>query len=285
MSVSCFSQSKQTYVYAIKGADTLQMDVYTPNFIESQEEVSKPLPALIWMHGGGFMSGSKSNSSERKLATLAAQKGYVAILISYRLSRKNTATGFGCYCSKKDKIATFKMGIIDFLDAASYVSNNHKYFNVDPNRIIAGGSSAGAEVVLNAIYLKNYFLERPQIYNKLKFAGIVSLSGAVLNTRYITASNAIPTVLFHGVEDGLIPYKLGSHHRCNIKKPGYLLMEGSHNIAAKLKALEMSYFLYAVKYGKHEVSMFPFDQMDMIFNFFDQTVFDDKVIQYKQIVK
>lgn len=88
---SIFSQEKSTYIYAIKGNDTLKMDVYTDNTVQQ----SRSRPVLLWMHGGGFSGGTRDNPAEVKLAQFAAKKGYVGISISYRLTRKDSLTGFG----------------------------------------------------------------------------------------------------------------------------------------------------------------------------------------------
>ena len=60
-----------TYTYAIKGMDTLQMDVYTPKKIKKNDS----LPVMLWMHGGGFVGGNRNYPSEVKLAQIAAEKG------------------------------------------------------------------------------------------------------------------------------------------------------------------------------------------------------------------
>src|SRR5690606_23184799 len=153
-----FSQStKRTYTYAIKGLDTLKMDVYTPDVINPADSLG--LPVLLWMHGGGFVSGYRDFPSEVKLAQYAAQNGYLGISISYRLTRKGTKTGFGCECPREEKRQTFKMAAKDYLDAARYVIKNHRYLKADVTKIIAGGSSAGAEAILNAVFMKEFFME------------------------------------------------------------------------------------------------------------------------------
>lgn len=276
-----FSQTKKTYVYSIIGKDTLKLDVYTPDNLTASDS----LPVLIWIHGGSFISGNRDNSSEKKLAEIVTQKGFIGVSISYRLTRKGESTGFGCECTKEEKISTFKNAIIDYLDASLYIYKNSKAFNVDRTKMIAGGSSAGAEVVLNAVYLKDYFLKDSPKYNELKFAGILSLSGAVLTADYINENNAIPTMLFHGTNDRLVPYYSASHHKCDFSKPGYLKLDGSYVIAKKLKELDSSYYLYAVKGGKHEISSIPFEKINIILDFFNQASFNKKKVQTKKVVK
>lgn len=276
-----FSQANMTtYTYAIKGLDTLQMDVYSPKNMKKTDS----LPVMLWMHGGGFSGGGRSFPSEVKLAQLATENGYLGVFISYRLTRKGQQTGFGCDCPKNEKLLTFKNASLDFLDAAKFIYQNKTLMGADTNRIIAGGSSAGAEGMLNAVYMREYFVEDLVAYQEVKFAGVFSLAGAMLNADYITKANALPSAFFHGTEDNLVPYGSAPHHFCAPTRVGYLMLDGSASMVEKLKKLEKPFYLYKVIGGKHEMSSIPFEQLDDVFNFFDQTIFKNETIQTIKIV-
>ncbi len=276
-----WSQNKATYTYAIKGSDTLKLDVHSPENMKPNDS----LPVLLWMHGGGFSGGTRDNTHhEQKLAEYVTTKGYIGISISYRLLRKGTETGFGCDCPKADKLETFKQAGLDYLDAAKFVFDNKTELQIDPTKIIAGGSSAGAEGVLNAVYMKSFFIDDLEHYKDVSFAGVFSLAGALVNAEYITKHNALPTVLFHGTDDNLVPFASAPHHYCSPEKPGYLLLDGSETIAVKLDELETAYYLHKVIGGRHELSSIPFDGLDAVFEFFDKTVLHDEVIQTKKII-
>lgn len=277
-----FSQIEvATYTYAIKGEDTLKLDVYTPKKLKKQDS----LPVLLYMHGGGFAVGNRDYPSEVKLAQLAAEKGYLGVSMSYRLTRKGQKTGFGCDCPKAEKLATFKSAAMDFMDAAKFIYDNHALLGADVNKIIAGGSSAGAEGMLNAVFMREYFVEDLKIYENIKFAGVFSLAGAMVNADYITADNAIPSVFFHGTADHLVPFASAAHHQCKPTKKGYLILDGSSVIVDKLSEFEIPYYFQKVVGGKHESSSIPFDQLDRVFHFFDQTIFNNEIIQTVRIVK
>lgn len=277
-----FSQvNRTTYIYAIKGLDTLKMDVYSPKNITTNDAA----PVLLWMHGGGFVGGSRSNSSEVKLAELAAEHGYLGISISYRLTRKGQLTGFGCDCPKAEKLMTFKHAAIDYLDAAKFIYENKSLLGADTTKIIAGGSSAGAEGMLNAVYMREYFVEDLKNYKNVKFAGVFSLAGALVNADYISKDNALPSVLFHGTADNLVPFASAAHHQCKPEKKGYIMLDGSSTIVDRLVALEMPYYFYKVIGGKHELSNIPFDQMPDVFEFFNKTLFKKQIIQTVRIIK
>lgn len=281
VSTATFSQVKvTTYTYAIKGLDTLKMDVYTPKNAKKVDS----LPVLLWMHGGGFVGGDRTYPSEVRLAQLATEKGYLGVFISYRLTRKGQITGFGCECPKSEKLLTFKNAALDFLDAAKFIQQNSVLLGADVNRIIAGGSSAGAEGMLNAVYMREYFVDDLKPYQHIKFAGVFSLAGAMVNADYITITNALPSAFFHGTDDNLVPFGSAPHHLCAPTKTGYLMLDGSATIVEKLRKLDKPYFLYKVVGGKHELSSIPFDQLGDVFTFFDQTVLKKEVIQTVKIV-
>ena len=274
-----FTQTKSTYTYAIKGNDSLKLDVYRPSNVKELDT----LPVLLWMHGGGFAIGSRDFVNDAQLCNYAAQNGYIGISISYRLLRKAMPTQFGCDCPKEDKLETFKQAAIDYLDAAAFVVENAKILQADTTKIIAGGSSAGAEGILNAVYMREYFADNLEKYKKVSFAGVFSCAGALVNADYITKENAIPSVLFHGTKDQLVPFATASHHFCDTDNPGYLMLDGSEVIVEKLDEFETSYYFNIVKDGGHEVSTIPFDDLSKIFKFFEQTVLNNEVIQTKVI--
>lgn len=76
---------------------------------------------------------------------------------------------------------TFKQAAIDYLDAAAFVVANAEQLKIDPRYIIAVGSSAGAEGTLNAVFMREYFVDHLEKYQDVQFAGIFSCAGAVVN--------------------------------------------------------------------------------------------------------
>ncbi|MDG5491336.1 alpha/beta hydrolase [Psychroserpens sp. SPM9] len=274
-----FSQQVTTYTYVVKQNDSLKLDVYTP--VNSLENEKKPV--LIWMHGGGFSGGYRDGNDEKKFMNYLTNKGYVGVSISYRLLRQGSKTGFGCDCSKREKLFTFAQAAEDFLDATNFIISMSDSLHVDVNKIIAGGSSAGAEAVLSAVYMKDYFIEDTTAYDHIKYAGLVSFAGAMVDESYITSETAIPTVLFHGTKDNLVPYSKNPHHFCKPEDKGFLMLNGAGVIFTRLEQLNASYYLFRVEGGRHEVAAIPFHELDHIMNFLNLTVIKSKVIQTKRL--
>ncbi len=279
--VVVFSQNKATYIYGIKGSDTLKLDVYTPEDIKKNDS----LPVVLWMHGGGFAGGSRANPDEVKFMEHLTEKGYIGISISYRLLLKGSKTGSGCNCPKTLKLDIFRQAAIDYLDAAKYIVEHKTKLQIDTTKIVAGGSSAGAEGVLNAVYQKYFFVDDVSKYKNVNFAGVISLAGALVNANYISEENAIPTVLFHGTDDNLVPIGKAPHHFCKPDRSGYMILEGSDVITNKLHELDASYYFHKVIGGGHELCQIPFSELDNILNFFDKAINKKQVIQTKHIIQ
>ncbi|MUP44323.1 alpha/beta hydrolase [Gramella sp. BOM4] len=267
-------QPLRTETYAQKDGEDLIIDLFLP-----EKSTNEKLPLIIWMHGGGFAGGSPKNPQEVRFAKMAAARGYAVGLISYRLVRKNTETGFGCDFDAEGKIKTFQMAAEDFMDAAIYMKENSGKFNINPEKIVVGGSSAGAEAVLNAVYNPDLMFEKQDKYSDLEFSAVISLAGAIVDARYINQENAIPGIFFHGTADNLVPYATAPHHYCENEKPGYLILDGSKTIVEKLEDLDTPYLFYTFEDARHEISGMPFPHLPEVFNFLKEVVFDKNKIQ------
>ena len=255
------TKARKSLTYATKDGQELYLDIYEP------ENSFKNRPVFIFMHGGGFGYGSPRNDHEVKLAETAASYGYVAVQISYRLTRKNQS--FGCDFEAEGKIKTFKLAAEDFLDAVNFMINKKDQFNIDPEKIIIGGSSAGAEAVLSAAFNQDLLFKDTSKYENIRFQGILSLAGAIVDKRYINKDNAVPTIFFHGTADNLVPYATAPHHFCKKDEPGYLILDGSRSLANKLKELNIPYMLNTFPKAGHEISGIPFNHLKMVFQYFD----------------
>ena len=271
---------KTTHVYAEKDGQSLELDVYQ---IANKGQVARP--DLIWVHGGGFSGGQRDNKMEVNLMEAAAKQGYVGVSISYRLLRKGEATGFSCDCPRSEKIKVFKESAYDTWDAIHYIYSEKEKFQVDPNKIIVGGSSAGAEAILNAVYLKDWLFETESKYDDIHIAGVWSQAGAIVDERYIGAHNAVPGVFFHGTKDNLVPYATAPHHYCAPERAGYIWLDGSATITQKLKEHQSAYLMYTYLEAKHEIAGVQFEELPNVFNFFDQLFNGQKLIQQEVIVQ
>ncbi len=109
--------------YADRSGRTLQLDVFSPK-IKSESK----LPALIFIHGGGWRSGDRSQ--HHPLAKELAFRGYVVITPEYRLSTE----------------ALYPAAMQDTKTTIRWVKAHAAEFQIDTNRIAIGGYSAGGQM-------------------------------------------------------------------------------------------------------------------------------------------
>ncbi len=234
--------SMETVTYLTKGAEKLEMDIYTP---KGDTEVNRPV--ILYVHGGGFAGGKRDEKRYTDFCETMAKKGYVAITMSYTLLRKGKS--FGCDFSAEGKVDVFDGTAADVHAATQYVLEHAEAMNIDPQMITLAGSSAGAEAVLHAAYVKD---TQATLGADFKYAGVISMAGAMINDRLITNDNAIPTQLFHGTCDNLVPYGTAPHHYCGYNTPGFLTLYGGRSIADRLEAIGEGYYMVTGCNGGHE---------------------------------
>lgn len=237
----------ETYTYAFKDNQSLELDAYFPAF---DSQAKRPL--IIYVHGGGFSGGKRNEPGIQEFCRKLARRGYVAASITYRLTRKGTETAFGCNCPAADKLITFNKSVEDIQDATFFMIKNREKMGIDPQKIILSGSSAGAEAVLNAAYQPPYCYDLDS--GPVSYAGVISMAGAIPDTSKIYSESAVPSLLFHGTCDNLVPYGSASHHYCKENQPGYLILHGANTIAEKLRKTETPYWLYTYCNAAHEIA-------------------------------
>ena len=98
------------------------LDLYLP------EKGDKPLPLIIWIHGGAWKGGSKDSPSP---ALRFTADGYAVAHVGYRLSPE----------------AKFPAQIHDCKAAVRWLRANAAKYNLDPNKFVAWGASAGGHLV------------------------------------------------------------------------------------------------------------------------------------------
>lgn len=107
----------------VPGGDAAQkLDIFMP-----ENPGDKPLPLVIWIHGGGWQGGSKAGNP----ALGFTSAGYVTASIEYRFSQK----------------AVFPAQIQDCQAAIRFLRANAAKYHIDPDHIGVWGASAGGHLV------------------------------------------------------------------------------------------------------------------------------------------
>ena len=119
--------------------DCLYLNVWTPDVTPAAR-----LPVMVWIHGGGFTSGSGS-AVIMDGARLAA-RGVVVVTFNYRLGR------FGFFAHPELKAessggAVGNYGLMDQIAALEWVQRNIRAFGGDAGNVTIFGESAGGDSV------------------------------------------------------------------------------------------------------------------------------------------
>ena len=240
--------NKQTYTFANRDAQPLQMDVYTSTAKDST--VSLKQPCLLFVFGGGFKDGTRDAQLYRAYFNYFANKGFTVVSIDYRLGMKGAkAPSMFNYKPMENSI---DMAVEDLYAATDYLLKNADKLNIDTTQIIISGSSAGAITVLQADYEKRNNLKFTNILSsQFQYAGVISFSGSIFShkgTPSYTIAPA-PTLLFHGSADNLVPY--------NNTRFFNIGMFGSNSLAKQFRKNEYPYLFYSMEGEGHDVSEYP----------------------------
>ncbi len=114
------------------------------NIWRTAEEQQEPMPVLVFIHGGAFTQGSPAKTTYD--GTRFAQDGVVQVNIAYRLN----ALGFMPSEEITEEYGNFgNNGVLDQIQALTWVKENIEQFGGDPQNITICGESAGAFSVSN----------------------------------------------------------------------------------------------------------------------------------------
>lgn len=105
--------------YGVADGVSLQLDTYLLP--------GRPHPAVIHVHGGGFVSGDKEGTPNATWFDPLVGAGFSVISINYRLAPKHP----------------FPAGPDDVQTAIRWVKENAKTLRIDPKRLVLTGESAG----------------------------------------------------------------------------------------------------------------------------------------------
>ena len=185
------------------------------------EDLIEPAPTLVFIHGGSWSKGKRSDYL-RYLLDYAA-KGYVTVTVSYRLV----------------KVATYPAAVQDVQCAVRWIKAHGREYGINPDRIALVGGSAGGHLSMMAGYASEYpgFMKECEGLDSInsRVKAVINLYGPTDLTTpyaigkpqtinflgctydehpdiYIEASPKThisaddpPTLTFHGTIDSLVP--------------------------------------------------------------------------------
>lgn len=180
--------------------NSLQLDLYRP----TPDDVTAR-PAVVLVHGGGFVSGSKTNGTMVTLARAYARRGFVAASINYRLLGQ-----LGGSCGDGEDLEACRTAALaaqhDAQAAIRFLRANAATYGIDPTRMgIQGGSAGGATSLLVAINEEDPGAsgtpgQSSTVRGALPISGGVGPEARALLTPSLDRTDA-PVLFFYGTQD------------------------------------------------------------------------------------
>jgi acetyl esterase/lipase len=193
------------------GTDPRQnMDVYLP---EGRSPSDTPL--LIYIHGGGWIDGDKSEFLQVKSFLESEFPSYAFVSLNYRLFDFVTSTN-GILDQEQDIITAF-----------DYIESNLSEWNISGEFVISGASAGGHLALLHAyknntsdlkaavVFFPPTELTELYAFNNITALGLTALLGGTptsANSIYFSVSpiahidpSDVPTIIFHGDLDTVVP--------------------------------------------------------------------------------
>jgi acetyl esterase/lipase len=219
---------------------TLLMDYFQP-----ASDTMARRPVIVFVHGGAFVTGSRTESKVREFCTRFSRRGYITSSIDYRLGVSNPF-------SRSDFIQAGYRAMQDAKAAVRYFRRQDvaDSLRVDTTRIFLGGFSAGAFSALNAACLDASELT-PEIDTTLlgniegnsgnpghssRVLALMNCWGGLLDTLVVDPGD-IPMISVHGTSDPVVPYTSG------ISIFAGIYLYGSSTITARLRSLGIRTYL------------------------------------------
>lgn len=106
------------------------IDIYYTNIERSNA------PTIVWIHGGGWLAGNKNDLSP--WARILSGEGFNVVALNYSLAPE-----------KK-----YPLPIIQTNEALGYLSDNADHLNINIDKLVIGGDSAGAQLAAQAALIE-----------------------------------------------------------------------------------------------------------------------------------
>jgi len=208
-SIDSITNIKYGEAMNIKGQnETLLLDIFTP---PSSDTVTKR-PLVIFIHGGGFKTNSKTGSISAMVCNSFSKKGYVTASIDYRLGIENKE-------EEKDYHEALYRAQQDGKAAIRFFKKYADKYGIDSSQIFITGTSAGSKTCLAIAYMDEN--EVPKDIDRQKWGtlegssgnegysskvkGVINNWGALIDYKWIQKGD-VPLFNIAGTSDKLVPY-------------------------------------------------------------------------------
>ncbi len=134
-----WSDDEQAYIYnwndGYPGEDCLRVNVWTGGINDGKKRA-----VMVWLHGGGFHSGSGQEHPSYDGLNLAKNQDVVVVTLNHRLN----VLGHLDLSAYGEKYAySGNVGMLDIVKALEWVRDNIEVFGGDPSNVTIFGQSGG----------------------------------------------------------------------------------------------------------------------------------------------
>ena len=186
----------ESFTYRTIDEARLTLRVYKPRAWKPEDR----RPCVAWFFGGGWETGEMRQFA--KQAAWLADRGLVSITVDYRVRSRHGTTPFEA--------------VDDAVAAMVWIRDHAEELGVDPDRIAAGGGSAGGHLAAMTALVP----ERPVPQALILFNPILDIDIPAIRERigWIELQNFFeispilrvtsplpPTLVLHGTDDPIVP--------------------------------------------------------------------------------
>ena len=254
--VEVVSKADRTTVeFVTRDAKPVLMDIY--QFKDRTTEGKRPV--FIYSFGGAWAMGSRVDTLCNPLYDHLCEKGWVCVAIDYRLGSARGRDGKPLITPPEGYNPfqySIDIGVEDLYAATAWLIEHADEYNVDPEKIVISGSSAGAINSMNAEYYisTGHRLAKENLPEEFNYAGVIPMAGAV----YLTGENETelqwdkepcPMCFFHGTADPMVTFDVEKGRG----RQGF----GPNYICKQLEELGVSYMLNDYEGGDHVMALLP----------------------------
>jgi hypothetical protein len=272
--------TKRSVLYATHEDQELYMDIYTAESAGAEVDAS-PRPLMIFAFGGGFVGGARDVEFYTPYFERLAREGIVVASIDYRLGLRDLPEDIGLRGMIEAMKRAVDIATEDMYAATNYFLNNSEEWNIDRDRVMLSGSSAGAITAVTAEWQRCNGAPLASVLPKdFRYAAVVSCAGAIfsVNGSPKFKSAPAPMLLFHGTSDSNVPY-----NKASVFGIGFY---GSKYITRQLNKLDSPYWFYSAEYVDHSLAGTPlYEQLDLIMQFIRDYVIEGKHLRIQTDVE
>jgi dienelactone hydrolase len=186
-----------------------QMESLLLDVLEPAGDTAAIRPAVVWVHGGYFVEGSKTSPWYKAAREQFARAGYVTFSINYRLD-PNLPYGAGPAVTElriDEYVAATFNAQHDAQAAIRWIRANAATWRVDPERIAIAGHSAGGITASMVAFNDHDPGSSGNPGHSSRVAAAVSSAGGSLPAKMVRVDTGEPPLLVvHGLADDVVPY-------------------------------------------------------------------------------